>query len=175
MPKEEVVDVCEKIVTIQRDYGNRSNRKNARFKYTIDRLGLDWFKEELAERVGWSLEEARHFKFKQNGDRYGWVKGENGNWHLTLFIQNGRLLDTEEYQLLTGLREIVKIHKGEFRMTTNQNVIIANVAPGGKNEINKLVKKYKLTDGKHYSALRRYSMSCVGFPTCGLAMAESER
>ncbi|MED1674915.1 assimilatory sulfite reductase (NADPH) hemoprotein subunit [Pallidibacillus thermolactis] len=174
-PKEKVVDVCEKIITIQRDYGNRTDRKNARFKYTIDRLGLEWFKEELANRLGWSLEESRPFKFKHNGDRYGWVKGENGNWHLTLFIQSGRISDTDNYPLMTGLREIAKIHKGEFRLTTNQNVIIANVPPEEKSNINKLVKKYKLTDGKHFSALRRYSMSCVGFPTCGLAMAESER
>ncbi|RLL47742.1 assimilatory sulfite reductase (NADPH) hemoprotein subunit [Oceanobacillus piezotolerans] len=171
---DKVTDVAEKIVTIQRDFGNRSNRKNARFKYTIDRYGLDWLKEELNERLGWDLEEARPFQFDSNGDKYGWVKGK-GRWHLTLFIQNGRIKDFDGYLLRTGLREIAKVHTGEFRLTPNQNVIIANVTTQKKKQIDELVEKYQLTEGKHYSGLRRNSIACVAFPTCGLAMAESER
>ncbi|WP_173917460.1 assimilatory sulfite reductase (NADPH) hemoprotein subunit [Halobacillus sp. Marseille-Q1614] len=171
---EQMIEVGEKILTIQRDYGNRSERKNARFKYTVDRKGLDWIRNELNERLGWSVEEARPYNFDHNGDRYGWVKGD-GKWHLTLFIQNGRVRDTEDYKLMTGLRELAKVHTGDFRLTANQNLIISNVSEEQKGKIDELVASYGLTDGKENSALRRNSMACVAFPTCGLAMAESER
>lgn len=173
-PKEEAVDVCEKILTIQRDYGNRENRKNARFKYTVDRLGVDFIREELNKRLGWEIEEAKPFEFKHNGDRYGWTEG-SGKWHFTLFIQNGRVKDTYDYKLKTALREIAEIHTGDFRLTPNQNLIIANVAKSKKQQIQKIIDKYGITDGEHYTGLRRNSMACVAFPTCGLAMAESER
>ncbi|MCD8808995.1 assimilatory sulfite reductase (NADPH) hemoprotein subunit [Mammaliicoccus sciuri] len=173
-PKEEAVDVCEKILTIQRDYGNRENRKNARFKYTVDRVGVDFIREELNKRLGWEIEEAKPFEFKHNGDRYGWTEG-SGKWHFTLFIQNGRVKDTSDYKLKTALREIAEIHTGDFRLTPNQNLIIANVAKSKKQQIQKIIDKYGITDGEHYTGLRRNSMACVAFPTCGLAMAESER
>lgn len=173
-PKEEAVDVCEKILTIQRDYGNRENRKNARFKYTVDRVGVDFIREELNKRLGWEIEEAKPFEFKHNGDRYGWTEG-SGKWHFTLFIQNGRVKDTSDYKLKTALREIAEIHTGDFRLTPNQNLIIANVAKSKKQQIQKIIDYYGITDGEHYTGLRRNSMACVAFPTCGLAMAESER
>ncbi|WP_415859730.1 assimilatory sulfite reductase (NADPH) hemoprotein subunit [Mammaliicoccus sciuri] len=173
-PKEEAVDVCEKILTIQRDYGNRENRKNARFKYTVDRVGVDFIREELNKRLGWEIEEAKPFEFKHNGDRYGWTEG-SGKWHFTLFIQNGRVKDTSDYKLKTALREIAEIHTGDFRLTPNQNLIIANVAKSKKQQIQKIIDHYGITDGEHYTGLRRNSMACVAFPTCGLAMAESER
>ncbi|MEK5061771.1 sulfite reductase subunit beta [Paenibacillus sp. FSL H7-0326] len=172
---EQMVDVAEKIVTIQRDYGDRAVRKHARFKYTVDDRGLDWLKNELTTRLGYALEPARPFHFDHNGDRYGWVEGSNGKWHFTLFIQNGRIVDLDGYPLMTGLREIAKVHKGDFRLTANQNLIIGNVGPKSKKKIEKLIAEYGLTDGLHYSALRRNSMACVALPTCGLAMAESER
>jgi sulfite reductase (NADPH) hemoprotein beta-component len=171
----QIQDLAEKVITIQRDYGNRSSRKNARFKYTVDRLGLETVKNELENRLGWSLEEARPFHFDSNGDRYGWVKGIKGKWHLTLFIENGRVADFDDYKLKTALREIAKVHTGEFRITANQNLIIANVSSQKKKKIEEMVEQYGLTDGKQYSALRRSSMACVALPTCGLAMAESER
>ena len=174
IPKEKVVDVCEKILTIQRDYGNRENRKNARFKYTVDRLGETWVTEELNRRLGWEIKAPRDFEFEHNGDRLGWIEGVN-NWNFTLFIQNGRVKDTEDYLLKTALREIAEIHTGDFRLSPNQNLVIANVSPEKKEEIQAIIDKYKLTDGKNYTGLRRNSMACVAFPTCGLAMAESER
>ena len=174
VPKEQVVDVCEKILTIQRDYGNRENRKNARFKYTVDRLGVDKVVEELNTRLGWEIEEARDFEFEHNGDRLGWIEGDEGVWNYTLFIQNGRVKDTEDYQLKTALRKIAETHTGDFRLSPNQNLIIANVTPEKKEEIQNLIDQYGLTDGKNYTGLRRNSMACVAFPTCGLAMAESE-
>jgi len=172
---EQIYDVAEKTITIQRDYGNRSVRKNARFKYTVDRLGLETVKEELENRLGWKLEEAKPFHFDSNGDRYGWEKGLNGKWHFTLFVQGGRVADYDGYKLKTGLREIAKIHKGDIRLTANQNLIIANVSAQKKKKITELIDQYGLTDGAHYTALRRSSMSCVALPTCGLAMAEAER
>ncbi|MGD6886700.1 NADPH-dependent assimilatory sulfite reductase hemoprotein subunit [Staphylococcus shinii] len=173
-PKEEVVDVCEKILTVQRDYGNREVRTNARFKYTVDRLGVDWIKNEINNRLGWKLEESRPYHFDDNGDRYGWTEG-SGQWHYTLFVQNGRVKDTEEYKLKTALRNIAEIHTGDFRLTPNQNLVIANVSADKKPEIEKIIAEYGITDGENYTGLRRNSMACVAFPTCGLAMAESER
>ncbi|CRK82437.1 assimilatory sulfite reductase (NADPH) hemoprotein subunit [Neobacillus massiliamazoniensis] len=171
----QILEVAEKIITIQRDYGNRSVRKNARFKYTVDRLGLEVVKEELENRLGWKLQEAKPFHFDDNGDRYGWVKGAQGKWHFTLFVQNGRVGDFDDYKLKTALREIAKIHTGDFRLTGNQNLIIANVSAQNKKIINELINQFGLTDGERYSALHRSSMACVALPTCGLAMAESER
>ncbi|RKN61269.1 assimilatory sulfite reductase (NADPH) hemoprotein subunit [Paenibacillus ginsengarvi] len=172
---EQAVDLAEKTVTIQRDYGDRAVRKHARFKYTIDDRGIDWFIGELHDRLGWKLEEARPYHFDHNGDRYGWVKGPGGKWHLTLFIQNGRIKDDGDYRLMTGLREIAKVHTGDFRLTGNQNLIIGNVSTQKKKKIEEMARQYGLTDGSQHTALRRNSMACVALPTCGLAMAESER
>ncbi|WP_142829137.1 assimilatory sulfite reductase (NADPH) hemoprotein subunit [Planococcus soli] len=173
-PPDKVNEVGEKILTIQRDYGNRSDRKNARFKYTVDRLGLDWIRTELNTRLGWEVEQERPFQFDRNGDRYGWIQSD-GKWHLTLFVENGRVKDFDGYPLMTGLREIAHVHTGEFRLTANQNLIISNVTENNKAKIDALVEQYGLTDGKENSALRQNSMACVALPTCGLAMAEAER
>ncbi|CUB31054.1 assimilatory sulfite reductase (NADPH) hemoprotein subunit [Bacillus amyloliquefaciens] len=172
---EQLYDVAEKTITIQRDYGNRSVRKNARFKYTVDRLGLENVKAELENRLGWQLDEAKPYHFDHNGDRYGWVKGVKGKWHFTMFIEGGRVTDYEDYKLMTGLREIAKVHTGDFRLTSNQNLIIGNVSSQKKKQISALIEQYGLTDGRQHSALRRSSMACVALPTCGLAMAEAER
>lgn len=172
---EQIYSVAEKVITIQRDYGNRSERKNARFKYTVDRLGLETVKGELENRLGFQLEEAKPFQFNNNGDRYGWVEGVQGKWHFTLFVEGGRVADFGDYRLKSGLREIAKVHTGEFRLTPNQNLIIASVSRSTKLEIEELIEQYGLIDGKYVSALRRNSMACVALPTCGLAMAEAER
>ncbi|MFJ7754687.1 assimilatory sulfite reductase (NADPH) hemoprotein subunit [Peribacillus muralis] len=172
---DRILDVAEKVITIQRDYGNRSVRKNARFKYTVDRLGLEPVKNELENRLGWHLDEAKAYHFDNNGDRYGWVRGLQGKWHFTLFVEGGRIADWKEYKLMTGIREIAKIHTGDFRLTSNQNLIIANVSSQKKKKIIDLLETYGLTDGARHSALRRNSIACVSLPTCGLAMAEAER
>lgn len=172
---DQVVEVAEKIITIQRDYGNRAVRKYARFKYTIDARGLEWITNELNERLGWELDQARAYQFEHNGDRYGWIKGSNDKWHFTFFIENGRVIDTDDYPMMTGLREIAKVHTGDFRLSPNQNLIISNVTDDNKKQIEELIEKHRLTDGAHHSALRRSSIACVAFPTCGLAMAEAER
>ncbi|MEX2523769.1 MAG: NADPH-dependent assimilatory sulfite reductase hemoprotein subunit [Gammaproteobacteria bacterium] len=172
---DQVVDTAEKIVTIQRDYGDRVDRKRARMKYTIDDRGVDWFKSKLEARLGWSLQPAREFRFEHNGDRYGWLQGDNGFWHYTLFIENGRIRDEGNYRLMTCLREIARVHGGDFLLTPNQNLNITGISPGRRDQIEDLIRECGLCDPDHYSVLRRNSMACVAFPTCGLAMAESER
>jgi sulfite reductase (NADPH) hemoprotein beta-component len=174
-PKSKTLQVAEEIVKIQRDFGDRTNRKHARFKYTIEDRGIDWLKFELNQRLGWNLEAPRPCSFVHSGDRYGWVEGANDTWHHTLFIQNGRILDTEEYPLMTGLREIANVHDGDFRLTANQNLIIGRVSPKKKPVIDALLEKYRLADSRKQTGLRLNAMACVAFPTCGLAMAESER
>ena len=166
--------VAEQVVAIQRDYGDRGDRKHARLKYTIDDRGVDWFKDELAKRLGSRLDEARPFRFEDNGDRYGWTQGVGGKHHLTLFIENGRVSDAPRMSLMTGLREIAKVHDGDFRLTANQNLIIANVDPEKRAAIERLLAQHRIgIDGR--SVLRMNAMACVALPTCGLAMAESER
>ncbi|WP_127530981.1 assimilatory sulfite reductase (NADPH) hemoprotein subunit [Paenibacillus kobensis] len=172
---DQILDVAEKTVTIQRDYGNRSVRKYARFKYTIDRHGLDWFVDELHDRLGWELAPAREFNFEHTGDRYGWVKGKDGKWNLNLYVQGGRVVDSEGNKLRTALREIAKIHTGDFRLTANQNLVIANATAQKKTKIAAILKEHGVEEGTNYSALRRSAISCVALPTCGLAMAEAER
>jgi len=172
---QQVVDVAEKVVLVQRDYGNRADRKQARLKYTIRDRGLDWFRGEVEARLGYKLGEPRAVKFTSTGDRYGWVKGHDGRWHLTLFIQNGRVYDRRDYAMKTGLREIAKVHTGDFRLTCNQNLIIAAITEEQKPVIEKLVEQYGLARALNSTGLRLNSMACVALPTCGLALAESER
>ena len=174
-PKHKTLQVAEEIVKIQRDFGDRTNRKHARLKYTIDDRGLEWFKFELNKRLGWRLETPREFTFEHSGDRYGWVEGENGTWDYTVFIQNGRIHDSVDYPLMTGLRKIAEVHDGDFRVSPNQNLIIGRVNTQNKAVIEDLLQQHNFRNPLRETALRLNSMACVAFPTCGLAMAESER
>jgi sulfite reductase (NADPH) hemoprotein beta-component len=171
---EDALAVAEAVVTVQRDWGDRANRKHARLKYTIEDRGLDAFRAEVERRTTKPLEDPRPFAFDSNGDRYGWTEGENGRLHLTLFIENGRLRDIPNGPaLLTGLKRIAEIHDGEFRCTANQNVIVADVRPEKRAAVEALVTEHGLSG--RATALRRNAMACVALPTCGLALAESER
>ncbi len=172
---DQVVEVAEKVVLVQRDFGDRSNRAHARLKYTIQDRGLDWFRDEVEQRLGYKLGKAKPFKFDSTGDRYGWNKGADGKWHLTLYIPNGRVKDTAEFPMKTGLREIAKIHKGDFRLTCNQNLMIGQIADKDRPLIEKMLEQYGLDRGLSSSGLRLNSMACVALPTCGLSLAESER
>lgn len=172
---EQVIDVAEQVMCIQRDYGDRKDRNHARFKYTIEDRGLDWCRAEIERRLGYALGEPRAYHFETTGDPYGWHKGIDDQWHFTLFIENGRVADYPDYPLMSGLREIAKTHQGDFSMTTNQNLIIAGVSKAQKPKIQSLLEKYGMVGTRHQSALRQHSMACVALPTCGLAMAESER
>lgn len=172
---EQVVDVAEKVVLVQRDYGDRTDRKHSRLKYTIEDRGIAWFRAEVEKYLGYPLAPPRAFTFEDNGDRYGWVEDSRGNFHLTLFIQGGRVVDTPGYPLRTGLREIAKVHDGDFRLTANQNLIIANISPKKRPLIEELLEKYGIKDSHLKSALRLNSLACVALPTCGLSLAEAER
>lgn len=174
VPLEKTLDVAAAVVTTQRDWGNRSNRKNAKTKYTLDRVGIDVFKAEVEKRAGVEFAESRPYEFTGRGDRIGWAEGIDGKHHLALFIENGRLLDFPGKALKTGVAEIAKIHKGDFRMTANQNLIVAGVPKSQKAQIEKLARQYGLMDDA-VSEQRKNSMACVAFPTCPLAMAEAER
>ena len=127
------------MVTTQRDFGDRSNRKHARLKYTIDDRGVDWFREQVEERSGIKFEAARPFAFVGNGDVYGWQRDQSGSWHYTLFIQNGRVSDVGERRLMSGLRAIAATGIGEFRLTPNQNLTISNVGETDKDRIDALL------------------------------------
>ncbi|HWL27439.1 MAG TPA: assimilatory sulfite reductase (NADPH) hemoprotein subunit [Burkholderiaceae bacterium] len=172
---EQLIPVAAAVVTLQRDYGNRKERQHARLKYTIDHRGLEWFKEQVEARVGHPLSAPRPYRFEHNGDRYGWIEGEDGRWHLGLYIESGRLWDHGDTKLQSGVRELARVHKGEFRLTCNQNLVIANVASEDKAAIDELVRAYGLDGYRRQSGIRRHSIACVALPTCGLAMAESER
>ncbi|TAM59806.1 MAG: assimilatory sulfite reductase (NADPH) hemoprotein subunit [Rhodanobacter sp.] len=177
---EQLYAVAETAVAVQRDWGNRSERKHARLKYTLDHYGLEAFVAELQSRLGFALQPARPFRFEHNGDRYGWIEGHDGRWHLTLQIESGRLADVGQRRALTGLRELAKVHTGDFRLTCNQNLIVANVEAADRARIDAIVEAHGLDgyglDGyRRQSAIRRHAIACVALPTCGLAMAESER
>ncbi|KAK8867557.1 sulfite reductase [Apiospora arundinis] len=171
---DEVHIACEKVMLVQRDHGDRKNRKHARLKYTIDDLGVDVFRSKVEAMWGKTFEPERAFHFQSNVDTFGWQKDENGLNHFTFFIENGRIENTAEFQMKTGLREIAKVHKGEFRLTGNQHLILSNVTDEDLPAMKALMKEYKL-DNYQFSGLRLSSSACVAFPTCGLAMAESER
>ncbi len=172
---ENVLAVAEAVVTTQRDHGDRSNRKHARLKYTIEDRGVDWFRSEVERRSGVEFAAAEKFAFVANGDVYGWQRDDVGAWHYSLFVENGRVGDVGDRRLLSGLRAIAERHDSEFRLTPNQNLIISKVSDQGKAEINALLLEYGIENSAQATRLRLNSMACVAFPTCGLAMAESER
>ena len=178
---DQVLDIASAVLAVQRDHGDRVERKHARFKYTIDDLGLESVVAQIQQRAGFTLEPARPFHFDHNGDRFGWVEGEDGRWHLTLSLPSGRIADRPGRPHLTGLREIARVLDAgapgqELRLTCNQNLIIAGVAADGRERIDALVQAHALdNDNRAPSALARTAMACVALPTCALAMAEAER
>ncbi len=174
--EENVLKAVYEIMTIQRDFGNRSDRKLARLKYTIDKLGVPAFKVELEKRCGFKLEETRSYSFTSRKDHYGWKQNHEGNWYYTVFVENGRVLDDEKAPLKTALYEIATMGKANFRFTGNQNVILADIAEADKETVNKSLQQFGIL--KHTNdagALRKNAMACVAFNTCPLALAEAQR
>jgi sulfite reductase (NADPH) hemoprotein beta-component len=173
---EKLFKTVYEIVTIQRDYGNRSDRKLSRLKYTLDKYGIGWFKNELEKRTGFALEEARPYTFTDRKDHYGWQENHRGLWYYTPFVENGRILDDEKVALKTALLEIAQGGKANFRFTCNQNLILADIAKKDKNVIDKILQKYGITGyTEAASALRKNAIACVAMPTCPLALAEAQR
>lgn len=170
---EHLIDAAKAVIIWQRDNGNRSDRKNARLKYTIDRLGLPEFKKAMKTVLGDKLQEAKPYSFNSNGDAYGWKKGFNGKWYFTLFVEGGKVKDDEKLQLKSALKDIAKHHKGNFILTGNQNLVIGDIDEKDKGAMEKLLEKWHLQ--KNISGLRRNSLACVALPLCGMAFAEAER
>ena len=174
--EEKTLKVIYEILTVQRDYGNRSDRKLARLKYTLDRLGVDWFIAEVEKRVGFKFEEAKPFTFTSRKDYFGWEQNQDGLWNYTVFAENGRVLDDETVALKSALLEVAKTGKANFRFTANQNVIISDIRKENKETINKILSDFKIIEHTEGSSLvRKNSMACVAFPTCPLALAEAQR
>jgi sulfite reductase (NADPH) hemoprotein beta-component len=172
---DQAVEVAEHVVGLQRDYGDRSDRKHARLKYTIDDRGQDWFREELFSRLGYALTEPKKFAFVSRGDQFGWSRNLDGRWDLTVFVPQGRIQNNDESRMLTGLREVARIHKGDFRLTPNQNLIISGIDPSARQTIERLFDYYGVAGLQQVSPLRQQALACVALPTCALAMAEAER
>jgi sulfite reductase (NADPH) hemoprotein beta-component len=175
LPAAALLTVAEAVLTTQRDFGDRANRKHARLKYTIEERGLAWFIGEIETRSGVKLSPARPFRFDGNGDRFGWRQALEGSWHRTLRVRAGRIADRPEAALLSGLREIAKVHRGDFRLTPNQNVTIAGVGFADRPKIDALIERYGLDAAERGTPVARDALACVALPTCGLAMAEAER
>ncbi len=174
--EEKILKAVYEVLTVQRDFGNRSDRKLARLKYTVDRMGIDNFRKELEQRTGFALEEPKPYTFDKRADYYGWQQGENGLWYYTLYVENGRVLDDEKLAMKTALLEIAKTGKTNFLFTANQNMVISDVTEADKPAIHALLEQFKLIEHtEKTSAIRKNAIACVALPTCPLALAEAQR
>jgi sulfite reductase (NADPH) hemoprotein beta-component len=174
--EEKILKTIYEVVTIQRDYGNRTDRSLARLKYTVDKLGIDFFKEEIERRTGFPLEKERTFQFTERKDYYGWFQNSDKLWYYTPFIENGRVVDDEKVAMKTALYEIAATNKLNFRFTTNQNVILADIPDKDKKQIENILKKYLIEEyTDSVTEIRKNSMACVALNTCPLAFAEAQR
>ncbi len=174
--EEKTLKAIYEILTVQRDYGNRSDRKLARLKYTVDVLGIENFKKNAEDRMSFQFEEARPFTFTKRGDYYGWQRSEQGLWYYTVFVENGRITDDEQVALKSAMLEVAKTGKVTFRFTTNQNVIISDINEADKFTINEILERFRIIEHTNRaSAIRKNAMACVALPTCPLALAEAQR
>jgi len=174
--EEKTLKTIYEVLTVQRDNGNRSDRKLARLKYTLDRMGVDAFKAELEKRIGFALQPARPFSFNQRSDYYGWQKNDKGDWFFTALVENGRVLDNEQQALKTALLEIAKTGTANFRFTGNQNIMVSDVAEKDKAIINEILERFNVAQyTESASLIRKNAMACVALPTCPLALAEAQR
>jgi sulfite reductase (NADPH) hemoprotein beta-component len=173
---EQTMKAVYEIATVQRDYGNRSDRKLARLKYTVDKVGATWYKEEVERRAGIKIQEAKPFNFTERRDYYGWQQNDKGDWYYTVYVENGRITDDDKQAVKTALLEVAKTGKCSFRFTANQNVIISDVAAADKDNINAILEKFNITSyTEKTSLIRKNSIACVALPTCPLALAEGQR
>ncbi len=175
IPYHQTIDVVEEIVRLQRDYGNRENRRQARLKYTIDRLGVDKFKYLLENRLGYGFYPAKPFTFERNGDLFGWHQAQNGKWYVGLYIEHGRVKDEGDYLLKTGLRKIAELKKCDFRLTGNQGLVLGAIDDKDKLVIDQLLKQYDIWPRTKMSEARKNAIACVALNTCTMAFSEAER
>ena len=173
---DKLVDVAKAVITIHRDFGDRAERKHARLKYVIAERGVDWARAEVEKRAGIKLAPPRSYRFTTTGDLYGWHRQTDGRWFLTLFIETGRVKDADNHRLKTALRQIAeKLGNIEFHLSPNQNIILANVSDADQGAINTLLAEHGVKTENQASVLHAASLACPALPTCGLALAESER
>ncbi len=173
---EKLVDVAKAVLTLHRDFGDRTDRKHARLKYVVAERGADWARAEIERRAGMRLEPARPYQFTTTSDLYGWHRAVDGKWFLTLFVETGRVKDAGSRRLKTALRQVAeKFPDIEFRLSANQNVILANIAESDKAALNSLLTAHGVKTENQASVLQAAAMACPALPTCGLALAESER
>lgn len=172
---ENLEKVSQAVLTVHRDYGDRTNRKHARLKYVLEEKGVEWFRQQVEERSGIKFEPARDFTFEKQGDLYGWHKGVDGKWFFGLFIASGRIKDADGTNLKTALRQIADKHAIEFRLSANQNLILAGVEDADKDSITELLSSNGVKVEEQATALHANAMACPALPTCGLSLAESER
>ncbi len=172
---EHLVAVARAVLKIHRDFGDRTNRKHARLKYVLEEKGAEWFRNEVEQRWGFKFQPARPFQFTRQGDLFGWHEQHNGNTFLGLYVEAGRIKDTEKYQLKTALRKIVEQFRGELRLTPSQNLILTDVKPGDREAISGILGAHGVQVENQATIIRRASMACPALPTCGLALAEAER
>ncbi len=174
--EEKTLRAIYEVLTVQRDYGNRSDRKLARLKYTVDKYGVEWFKQEVEKRAGFELAPAKPYQFESRKDHFGWKQNHEGLWYYTLFVESGRVLDDEQVAMKTALLEVAKTGKANFRFTCNQNLILSDIEEADKAAIDAILKQFGvLKHTKNASEIRKNSMACVALPTCPLALAEAQR
>jgi sulfite reductase (NADPH) hemoprotein beta-component len=172
----QVVAVAKAVLTTHRDFGDRTDRKHARLKYVLQERGVDFVRNEIEQRTGFKLAPAKPFAFTTTNDAYGWHQALDGTHFLTLFVETGRVKDVDGHRMKTALRRVAeKFGSIEFRLTGNQNVILANVAAADKAAITALLAEHGVRTENQTSLLHGGSMACPALPTCGLALAESER
>jgi sulfite reductase (NADPH) hemoprotein beta-component len=173
---DRLVDVAKAVVTIHRDFGDRTERKHARLKYVVQERGADFIRDEVNKRAGIKLAPARPCQFTTTSDLYGWHKQADGRWFLTLFVETGRIKDASAWRMKTALRRVAERFGGiEFRLSANQNVILANVAETDKAALDALLVEHGVRTENQASVFHAAAMACPALPTCGLALAESER
>jgi len=173
---EHLIDVAKAVLTIHRDFGDRTNRKHARLKYVVEERGTAWVSAEVNRRAGNVLSGVRRFEFTTTGDLYGWHRAVDGSLFLTLFVGTGRVKDTAGHTLKTALRQVAeRFPLIEFRLSANQNVILANIPERDRAAVTALLASHGVKVDQQASILHAAAMACPALPTCGLALAESER
>jgi sulfite reductase (ferredoxin) len=173
---QDALTVLEAATAIYRDYGDRTNRRHARLKYVLEDRGVAWFQEELGRRLGAPLALPAEVGKYGVDDHLGWHQQADGRWLVGIWVENGRIKDTPDNPTKTGLRSIIQELQPELRLTAQQNIILANIRTEDRPRVEALLVQYHLSTGNgSLSVLRRYAMACPALPTCGLAVAESER
>jgi sulfite reductase (NADPH) hemoprotein beta-component len=173
---DQLVEVSKAILTVHRDFGDRTDRKHARLKYVLQERGVDFVRDEVEKRSGVKLAPARPCEFTTTGDSYDWQKALDGSWYCTLFVSMGRVKDTEGWQMKTALRRVAERFPGvEFRLTGNQNVMLANVAEADRASVTALLSEHGVKTEQQTTVLHAAAIACPALPTCGLSLAESER